>query len=234
MGAIVIIGGHRTGTSLTARLVHELGIPCAPATDRLLVPRVGRERDNPDGYWEDLAFVRLHRRMLLEDQFPCGGWRNPRRDDAIIRRHRDQYRQLICQRAAHSEWWALKDPRLCLLGDVLFDELAALSISTRVITTVRSRSESLSSLQRRGIHSQDAERLESTFELGLGACVALAVERKIPVLPLSLASARTFGEVASQIGRLLEFVEIPARDRPAVRDRLARLVRIQRDVPAPA
>jgi hypothetical protein len=223
MPAIIILGGHRTGTSITARLVQELGFPAAPSPERLLQPQAGRECDNPDGYFEDVDFVRLHRRMLGENVRSVGGWTNPRRDDAEISRLRSRYRFLVRDRNLHSGDWSLKDPRLCLLGDVLLESLLDEGIDARIITTTRPESQVVASLVRRRIASADAERIAATFEAGRQAVLYLA--RGIPCLELSLASAKSNADVEHQIQRLQQFLDRPdaARSR-----RLADLVRYAR------
>jgi hypothetical protein len=225
MGAIIILGGHRTGTSITARLVHELGIPAAPSPDRLLQPQPGRERDNPDGYYEDVAFVRLHRWMLGEHMGVVGGWRNPRRDDAEVRRVCHRYQSLVRERYAQSPDWSIKDPRLCLVGDVLLDSLQGLGIDVRIVTTVRPEAEVVASLTRRGLDEADASRIAVTFEAGRQAVLRIASDRAIPIVELSLASAMSRDVVEREVLQLQQF--LGRRGRRSTR-RLTALVRMRR------
>jgi len=206
MRTIIILGGHRTGTSITARLVHELGFPAAPSPERLLRPRAGRERDNPDGYFEDAAFVRLHRRMLGEHVRGLGGWTNPRRNDAEIDRLRDRYRTLVGERSEHSSDWSLKDPRLCLVGEVLLDTLAERGADVRIVVVTRPESHVIASLGRRGLRAEDAARIAATFDAGRLAVTQHAGEAGIPCLELALASATSRKEVERGVRRLEEFL----------------------------
>jgi hypothetical protein len=222
MGAIIILGGHRTGTSITARLVHELGFPAAPTADRLLHPRPGCERDNPDGYFEDVAFVRLHRWMLGEHVGVVGGWTNPRRDDAEIRRLRGRYCSLVRERNAQSPDWSIKDPRLCLVGDVLLDSLRGIDV--RIVTTARPESQVAASLMRRGLTEGDASRIAVMFETGRQAVVQLARSRGISCVEVSLAGAGSREEVETEIAKLQRF--LGRADSEEAR-RLADLVRVQ-------
>ena len=223
MAAIIILGGHRSGTSITARIVHELGFPAAATPERLLTPRPGRESDNPDGYYEDIAFVRLHRRMLGEQNRSLGGWRNPRRDDAEIHRLEGRYRTLIRERSLSGDW-SLKDPRLCLLSDVYFDAAAGLEIPMRVVATVRPIAETIASLQRRGLSGQDASRIAEQFEAGRLAAVESARRRGLPVVETSLGSVRSRSDAEEQVWRLQEFLGMADAQRTA---RLAALVRVR-------
>jgi hypothetical protein len=222
MAAIIILGGHRSGTSLTARLVHELGFPAAPSPKRLLGPH---KSDNPDGYYEDVAFLRLHRRMLGEHRLELGGWTNPRRDDGEIARLRRRYLSLIRERQADSADWSLKDPRLCLVGAVLFDGLVELEIEFRVVTTCRPVREVVASLCRRGLAEAEALRVAEIYEAGRNAMVEIARRRGAACLEISLASERTRDAVEFQIRELQRFLgrgdSIPATS-------LTSLVRIDR------
>lgn len=225
MGAIIILGGHRTGTSITARLVHELGFPAARSPDRLLWPRPGCERDNPDGYYEDVAFVHLHRRMLRENVPATGGWTNPCRDDAEIGRLRHRYRSLIRIRMAHSSEWSLKDPRLCLVGDILLESLFDLGIDVRIVTCTRPESQVVASLMRRGLHEADASRIAGIFEAGRNAILQIAQPTKAPCLELAFASAASREEVECEVRRLQQFLGLSGPDRT---QSLAGLVRFER------
>jgi len=225
MPAIILLGGHRTGTSVTARIIHELGFPAAPTHDRLLVPGPGSESDNPDGYFEDIAFVRLHRRMLGEHLATAGGWRNPCRNDAEILRLRSRYRGLVAARAVSAPDWALKDPRLCLVGDVLFATLVELGIAFRVVTTRRPVAEVVSSLARRGLPETDALRIAETFEAGRQAMLSLAAAASAVCLELSLASERTEQGVRNQVAELQRFL---GREDTTLTESLTKLVRFNR------
>ena len=69
MAALCIAGMHRSGTSMVARLLHECGMFLGPE-DELSQP----VRDNPTGFWENRAFVRLNEEIMA--QFG-GRWDDP-------------------------------------------------------------------------------------------------------------------------------------------------------------
>ncbi|NOX90061.1 MAG: glycosyltransferase [Calditrichaeota bacterium] len=63
----ICIGGmHRSGTSLITKLLHLSGMYLGPE-DRLMPPA----EDNPEGFWENLDFVRLNDRILA---YLGGAW----------------------------------------------------------------------------------------------------------------------------------------------------------------
>src|ERR1700748_2976905 len=70
---ICIAGAHRSGTSMLARLLHSSGLNLGPEKD--MMPPAA---DNPDGFWENLQFVRLNDELLNS---AGGAWDLPPADD---------------------------------------------------------------------------------------------------------------------------------------------------------
>src|SRR5947209_4587623 len=66
---VCVLGTHRSGTSLTARLVSLLGVYLGPK-ERL----VGASSANPRGFWEHRDMQRLDREIFLRFG---GTWRDP-------------------------------------------------------------------------------------------------------------------------------------------------------------
>jgi Sulfotransferase family len=105
---IIILGPHRSGTSLTGNLLKELGVYIKsdfPATEF-----------NERGYWEDIEVVKLNESIL----YSLGGdWISPptiprswNANSSLESLRRKAY----SIRAKYDNWriWAWKDPRLCL------------------------------------------------------------------------------------------------------------------------
>jgi hypothetical protein len=113
---IVVAGMHRSGTSLAASWLAAAGVDMGR---QLLVPDPG----NPTGYFEDLSFLDLNRRMLHEAT-PEGeaghrdwGWTESERlDRARFAAHEEAARALIAAQA-QGRPWGFKDPRTTLLLD---------------------------------------------------------------------------------------------------------------------
>jgi hypothetical protein len=93
---IVVLGGHRCGTSAVAGALHHLGVFMG---HRL----IGPTPFNPRGHWEDVEFVELHKKIV-------GGWKRPCVDFVPTRK---QYMALIRRREAEHKLWGFKDPRAC-------------------------------------------------------------------------------------------------------------------------
>ncbi len=108
---IVVLGMHRSGTSVLARAFPTLGIelgddlmPASPA--------------NPRGYWEDRAVVEINEAVLAalgRSWLSCApiddsGWQS-----SELARLADEAGKLLASRLDRFGIWAFKDPRTCRL-----------------------------------------------------------------------------------------------------------------------
>ena len=109
--ALVVLGMHRSGTSVLARVLHELG---ANALQSLLEPA----DDNPDGYMESAEVVSPDNRLLEAaglrwfDQAPMppGFF-----DRFAFRRLKRRALQILRDDLPSSDTFVLEDPRFCRL-----------------------------------------------------------------------------------------------------------------------
>ncbi|MCK4257687.1 MAG: sulfotransferase [Halanaerobiales bacterium] len=102
---IVVLGMHRSGTSMTAGILTKLGVDMGK---KLL----GGGRGNPKGHFEDLEFLSLNRDIL---RTVGGNWQNPPDKEVILvqkERFKERIRELFEKRT--SEIWGWKDPRTSL------------------------------------------------------------------------------------------------------------------------
>jgi len=95
---VVVLGGHRCGTSAVAGVLRHLGVFMGY---RL----VGASKSNRKGHFEDIAFLNLHKKIV-------GGWKQPRVNFGPVRR---RYRRLIRARERVFSLWGFKDPRFCFV-----------------------------------------------------------------------------------------------------------------------
>lgn len=119
---IIITGMHRSGTSLTASFLTLLGVRLG---DRLL----SSDRTNSPGYFEDVDFVHLHRRMLeaatIEGDGGHRDWGWTESESLDSRRfsaYATAAQDLLSARSSASGIWGWKDPRTTLLLD-FWDEI---------------------------------------------------------------------------------------------------------------
>ena len=109
---VVVLGMHRSGTSLVAGCLQQMGVDFGP---RLMPP----DANNPRGYFEHNDVVNLHDRLLLAldrswDEpalLPADWWLDADRLDP----YRRQVLEVLRRDFPSAPLWGLKDPRLCLL-----------------------------------------------------------------------------------------------------------------------
>lgn len=113
---LVVTGMHRSGTSLVASLLSAWGVRMS---DRLLPADCG----NPAGYFEDVDFLELDRRLLVactppEEGHRDWGWTESEEfDDGPLAAHRDEAAALAAARDRDGRPWGFKDPRASMLLD---------------------------------------------------------------------------------------------------------------------
>ena len=139
MGKSVIISGfHRSGTSLTARLLHRSGMFLG---EHLL----GADFANVHGHFEDWEIIRLHDEILADNGLT---WQV---EEQVLPEVREPYLQRLRQisedrkgKVGHGVW-GFKDPRACLL----LDTWKSLLPEAKMLIIYRSPVETTSSLHKR-------------------------------------------------------------------------------------
>jgi hypothetical protein len=107
---LVILGMHRSGTSLITRWLYNCGLQVG---EHLLGPGLG----NDEGHFEDTDFYNLHLEILKDNNLHDSGIiTGP--VDHIFESRREQLKKLIASRNASFEQWGWKDPRTCLFPDL--------------------------------------------------------------------------------------------------------------------
>jgi glycosyltransferase involved in cell wall biosynthesis len=118
---LIVTGMHRSGTSFVASLLAAWNVRVG---DRLLPA----DRGNPAGYFEDMDFQELNRRMLMactpvEEGHRDWGWTESEAFDATpLAAYRPEAAALVAGRDAGGQPWGWKDPRTSLLLD-FWDDL---------------------------------------------------------------------------------------------------------------
>src|ERR1700752_3218358 len=103
---LVILGMHRSGTSLISRWLKECGLNIG---DHL----VGADIGNEDGHFEDADFLKLHQELLTTHELPDTGLT----DQSIVDFTDDDYKKIcttIEQKNNLHDQWGWKDPRSCM------------------------------------------------------------------------------------------------------------------------
>lgn len=151
--AILILGCHRSGTSLLARGINAAG---ARLSDSLIAPAP----DNPTGFWEDAEVVSLNRQILRStgntwDSVALNPLKHLRR-----RQHwREQAGRVLSENYSDESPFVIKDPTLCLLLPVWLEALKDQGIETRAVAILRSPLAVADSLKKRNGYSREKSLL---------------------------------------------------------------------------
>ena len=106
--ALIIVGMHRSGTSLTASLLQDAGVHIG---ERLLGPH----ESNIKGHFENLDFLEFHRSVLMSQAIHPDGW-TLQNHIQVEPEFLDQAQSIIEQNC-HAPIWGWKDPRTTLFLD---------------------------------------------------------------------------------------------------------------------
>ena len=108
---IIVLGMHRSGTSLVSSLLSGLG--CSHGGEF-----VAAEDANPRGYWEHADVVSAHELFLTSFG---SSWSDPRAfPQGLFRSEQSQFarrliREILWRDFRDLDRWVIKDPRLCRL-----------------------------------------------------------------------------------------------------------------------
>lgn len=104
---MIVLGMHRSGTSLLANWAHELGIHMG---DQLL------EEDfaNRNGHYEDLDFLDLHKKLLSENGVVKSGLTYKINLKLLNENSSSLINDLVKKKSINQTQWGWKDPRTCL------------------------------------------------------------------------------------------------------------------------
>lgn len=111
--AIIVLGMHRSGTSLVAELVHRWGAYAGNDTQLMQA-----DEWNQQGYWEYLPLVHFNNELLFSVR---SNWFVPPWSDEMLARQASQpeyskkARQLMSGMELGGRTWFWKDPRLAIL-----------------------------------------------------------------------------------------------------------------------
>jgi hypothetical protein len=142
---VAIVGMHRSGTSMVAKLLQQAGLNLGDEAD--LMPPA---EENPEGFYEHLEFVRLNDEVL---NVAGAGWDCPPAagfnwDDTALDSYRERA-QCLASPLEERLPWGWKDPRTSLTLPFWRSALGPL----RVVAVVRNPLEVVISLHRRNLFS---------------------------------------------------------------------------------
>ncbi len=211
MKTVVVLGTHRSGTSLVTGMLHTLGVRMGPpgADDRWIYPSWA----NPTGQFENPEFTDLlHRFLDFDGEEPR--W-DPAWDDLSGRTatYLPEFARLV--RRTESDLWGWKHPWSLLVLEPLLPELHGPTF----VVVRRNLSEVIDSLHRRdGLSAPEAERV--TQELWHRMDRILAAHPEVPTLAFDYTDVSK--DPDGTVTRLVEFVGVTST--PETRARAAGMV----------
>lgn len=164
--AIIILGMHRSGTSLAAGLMQRLGVDFGTN----MMPA---NETNPRGFYEPLHIVALHDEIFdvlktsWDDPRPLpAGWEN----GEAVAACRRKLTAIVKKDYAGKALWGIKDPRLSRLFPLWEKMLRNLGARIKVVVVYRDPREVAASLY-------DRDDMDYRHALGLWSNYLLAAER---------------------------------------------------------
>ena len=203
---VVILGMHRSGTSMIAGLLTRLGVHMG---DKL----VGACWSNPMGHFEDQEFYELNERIL---RAAGGTWDAPPGREAILRQadtFNGEIATLVGGRTPRA--WGWKDPRTCLTAELFLPHLR----NARFIVCHRQAASIAASLERRNrMETEAALELTRAYEEGMDSLFT-----SHPGLArIDLDYRAVLDDPGAAVGQIVEFLGLEPS--PSARHHAAALV----------
>lgn len=146
---VVVLGMHRSGTSLLSNILHMLGVDMADETDQVSAKNAG-------GFWERPALVAIHDEILEAIGRPIGrpshllpfpaGWWRQKKVQALKPRLIAYVREEL---AKSGNLWGFKDPRTCRLLPLWWEVFRELDLQPLYVHAVRSPAEAGNSMSKK-------------------------------------------------------------------------------------
>lgn len=199
MTTVLVLGTHRSGTSLVTGMLQSMGVPMGPkgTDDAWIYPNWA----NPTGQYENPELTDLlHRFLDFDGEEPR--W-DPRWDDLRARTatYLPEFQAFIAR--TRSDLWGWKHPWSLLVLDALLPSLP----DARFVVVRRKLDEVVDSLYRRdGLSKAEAEKVTHELWARLDA-----LERDHPGIPrIDLTYEEVLKDPEGCARRLAEFLGIPA------------------------
>ena len=193
---VVILGMHRSGTSLITKSIELLGYTLG---DNLMPAGV----DNPKGFWEDLDIVQFNDKLLARHQM---SWDSPLSGSPRVfsKDLQQEALTLLESKFLNTDRFIIKDPRMSLLLDFWSRCFVEADISVHYLTVYRQPLDIAASLHaRNGLEVEHGllltYRYNRTLMTFLGDSVFVVGYQRFLENPL-----RELSRIAGRIGSVLD------------------------------
>ena len=195
--AIVVLGMHRSGTSLLAKALEIFGYNFP---ENLMQPN----EDNPSGFWEDIDIVELNESLLSSNQV---SWDIPLDPGSynFSREFKDLAQRVLENKFSERSRLIIKDPRISILLKFWSEQLKDLDVQVKYVVSYRNPISVASSLKSRdGIDLQTGILLNYFYNRSI-----------MEFFPknIFIVNYRSFLEGPSQtMGRLARYLDFPLEE----------------------
>ncbi|TLX73222.1 hypothetical protein E9993_15640 [Labilibacter sediminis] len=146
---LIILGMHRSGTSLTAQWLQKCGLNIG---DNLMPAHFS----NKDGHFEDMDFHDLHEEIFRNHNIPYGGFENIESFKPTCEEV-NKIADLVNKKNTLYKQWGWKEPRTCLF----IDEYLKLIPNAVILLIIRDYNAVINSLINRDVNSIEQSLLNS-------------------------------------------------------------------------
>ena len=144
---LMVVGMHRSGTSLISNWLYRCGLHLG---EHLLEAGEG----NVEGHFEDVEFLKMHEEILTSNSFPPTGYVYDKVIDISVY-HLEKLKSVIRVKNHLYKQWGWKEPRTCLFLD-LYRELLP---NSKYLVIIRDYASVVHSLLRRDFASFEEKYL---------------------------------------------------------------------------
>jgi GT2 family glycosyltransferase/glycosyltransferase involved in cell wall biosynthesis len=193
---VVILGMHRSGTSLITKSIELLGY----SLGENLMPA---GKDNPTGFWEDLDFVGLNDELLSQNQTT---WDSPLDSSIKAASLNDEFgkqaQALLAEKFQGVDKLVVKDPRMSILMDFWHEQFNIFGVEVRYLAVQRNPLDIAGSLKaRNGLDAEQCLLLDYLYNRTM--LQFLGAKPFVVSYPLFVANPKT------QIARIARYLGEP-------------------------
>jgi hypothetical protein len=158
MKTVMVLGMHRSGTSVVAKAISLLGVEFG---ENLLEAKP----DNKKGFWEDAFVVSCNDQVLKQSLHE---WYTVGKINTVLGEKKSELINYLKENFKHAEVWGIKDPRLCRLLPEWDNILNSLNFDIKYCVAIRNPLSVIKSLEHRNeFTAQHAELLWYQYNIDI-------------------------------------------------------------------